>query len=179
MRMWSFGHKTWQIVKFPKTAETYVHRSGRSARAGASGEAVVLLGQADNVSYKKVMNNLNKGDLTAWDANQPSRMIYGEWWSVLTTWGWLYLMTRSTLACSQNRQNVAREEKRNGGEELVQGKQCWHLTRVRGNAEYALTTVAKNNGQWTFFLYLAITLKWANKRLVYCKHKTRVHYTAK
>ena len=38
----------------------------------------MLLGQADNVNYKKVMNNLNKGDLETWDENQPSRLVYGE-----------------------------------------------------------------------------------------------------
>lgn len=55
-----------------------MHRSGRAARAGKSGQAVALLGQADNANYKKIMNSLHKPDLTIWDESQPSRTVYGE-----------------------------------------------------------------------------------------------------
>jgi len=61
--------------QFPKTAESYVHRSGRSARGGASGEAIVLLSGADYPSYKKVLNTLKKNDLDSFDRSPPPKAI--------------------------------------------------------------------------------------------------------
>ena len=66
------------FLQFPKTAESYVHRSGRSARGGASGEAIVLLSGADYPSYKKVLNTLKKNDLDSFDRSPPPKAISGK-----------------------------------------------------------------------------------------------------
>merc|ERR1711990_1282427 len=49
--------------QFPSTAESYVHRSGRAARAGKSGVAIALIKDTDHHHYKKVMNTLKKSAL--------------------------------------------------------------------------------------------------------------------
>ncbi|NRD74578.1 DEAD/DEAH box helicase [Shewanella sp. VB17] len=50
------------VINFdmPKLAEEYIHRIGRTARAGAKGDAVSLVGPKDWVSFKQVQQFLNK-----------------------------------------------------------------------------------------------------------------------
>ena len=77
------------FLQFPKTAESYVHRSGRSARGGASGEAIVLLSGADYPSYKKVLNTLKKNDLDSFDRSPPPKAISGTSYNMSHTPGCL------------------------------------------------------------------------------------------
>ncbi|GIX94359.1 ATP-dependent RNA helicase DDX24 [Caerostris extrusa] len=44
----------------PRTAETYVHRSGRTARAENEGLSLLLIDPQDGVLYKKISKTLNK-----------------------------------------------------------------------------------------------------------------------
>ena len=50
------------VINFdmPKLAEEYIHRIGRTARAGAKGDAVSLVGPKDWISLKQVQQFLNK-----------------------------------------------------------------------------------------------------------------------
>lgn len=50
------------VINFdmPKFAEEYVHRIGRTGRAGAKGDAVSLVGPKDWVNFTQVQNFLNK-----------------------------------------------------------------------------------------------------------------------
>ncbi|KAL5017190.1 hypothetical protein ScPMuIL_006779 [Solemya velum] len=48
--------------QIPHTVETYVHRSGRTARASKAGLSVVLIGPDDMRNYKKIMNTLNRNE---------------------------------------------------------------------------------------------------------------------
>ncbi|WP_088008228.1 DEAD/DEAH box helicase [Indiicoccus explosivorum] len=45
-------------VDVPKTYEQYLHRSGRTGRAGADGEALTLLSYADERQYKRIAKEL-------------------------------------------------------------------------------------------------------------------------
>ena len=45
-------------VDVPQTAEQYLHRSGRTGRAGADGEVLTLLAYADERHYKKISKQL-------------------------------------------------------------------------------------------------------------------------
>ncbi|AQQ52470.1 DEAD/DEAH box helicase [Planococcus lenghuensis] len=45
-------------VDVPQTPEQYLHRSGRTARAGADGEALTLLSYADERQYKRISKEL-------------------------------------------------------------------------------------------------------------------------
>jgi len=45
-------------VDVPKTAEQYVHRSGRTGRAGADGEVLTLLTYQEEKDYKKLTKNM-------------------------------------------------------------------------------------------------------------------------
>jgi len=47
-------------VDVPKTMEQYLHRSGRTGRAGADGEVLTLLTYADEKDYKKLTKSLGK-----------------------------------------------------------------------------------------------------------------------
>lgn len=47
----------------PRTAETYVHRSGRTARANESGISVLLVTHDDMRKYKNILMTLKKDDL--------------------------------------------------------------------------------------------------------------------
>ncbi|MEC4725986.1 DEAD/DEAH box helicase [Shewanella sp. D64] len=51
------------VINFdmPKLPEEYVHRIGRTARAGAKGDAVSLVGPKDWVNFKQVQQFLNRG----------------------------------------------------------------------------------------------------------------------
>ena len=58
------------VINFdmPKFAEEYVHRIGRTGRAGAKGDAISLVGPKDWVSYKQVQQFLKKSfDLSVID----------------------------------------------------------------------------------------------------------------
>ncbi|KAM5129268.1 ATP-dependent RNA helicase DDX24 [Mantella aurantiaca] len=46
----------------PRTSETYVHRSGRTARASSDGLTLLLIGPDDMVNYKKIFRTLEKND---------------------------------------------------------------------------------------------------------------------
>ena len=41
--------------------QLYIHRSGRTARASREGLSVILVGQEELGSYKKIMKTLNAG----------------------------------------------------------------------------------------------------------------------
>ncbi len=43
----------------PKTSEEYIHRIGRTARAGSSGQAITLLSERDYDNFKKVLSDRN------------------------------------------------------------------------------------------------------------------------
>ena len=45
----------------PRTVETYVHRSGRTARASKKGVSVLLVEPKDAVNYRKLCSTLNEG----------------------------------------------------------------------------------------------------------------------
>lgn len=45
----------------PKTAEIYVHRSGRTARANNTGNALLLIEPQENKNYKKLLKTLGRG----------------------------------------------------------------------------------------------------------------------
>ncbi|RKO89308.1 P-loop containing nucleoside triphosphate hydrolase protein, partial [Blyttiomyces helicus] len=47
--------------QLPRTAELYVHRSGRTARAQADGVSVVLCSPEEVGVYRKICNLLKKG----------------------------------------------------------------------------------------------------------------------
>ncbi|GMR41677.1 hypothetical protein PMAYCL1PPCAC_11872, partial [Pristionchus mayeri] len=44
----------------PRTAETYIHRSGRTARASSSGLSIVLVDPTESSFYRKMCSNLNR-----------------------------------------------------------------------------------------------------------------------
>ena len=48
--------------QIPRSAETYVHRSGRTARANRAGTSLMLVGPAELESYKKFCAALQKPD---------------------------------------------------------------------------------------------------------------------
>ena len=47
--------------QMPRTAEDYVHRSGRTARISRAGMSVMLLDPADVTRYRKICKNLRRG----------------------------------------------------------------------------------------------------------------------
>ncbi|KAM3920062.1 ATP-dependent RNA helicase DDX24 [Leptodactylus fuscus] len=46
----------------PRTSETYVHRSGRTARASSDGLTLLLIGPDDMINYRKIFRTLEKND---------------------------------------------------------------------------------------------------------------------
>lgn len=46
----------------PRTSETYVHRSGRTARASSDGLTLLLIGPDDVVNFRKIFRTLEKND---------------------------------------------------------------------------------------------------------------------
>ena len=48
--------------QLPRDAETYIHRSGRTARALAEGLAVALVSPDDTKSYKRIIYRFNDGE---------------------------------------------------------------------------------------------------------------------
>ena len=46
----------------PRTAEGYVHRSGRTARAQKTGLSVIMIEPGENIMYKKTCHTLNRND---------------------------------------------------------------------------------------------------------------------
>ncbi|XP_075049181.1 ATP-dependent RNA helicase DDX24 [Mixophyes fleayi] len=46
----------------PRTSETYVHRSGRTARASSDGLTLLLIGPDDVINYKKICRTLEKNE---------------------------------------------------------------------------------------------------------------------
>ncbi|XP_063048735.1 ATP-dependent RNA helicase DDX24-like, partial [Engraulis encrasicolus] len=46
----------------PRTSETYVHRSGRTARATKQGLSLLLIGPDDLMNYKKIYRTLGKDE---------------------------------------------------------------------------------------------------------------------
>lgn len=49
-------------VQVPRTSETYVHRSGRTARATKQGLSLLLIGPDDLMNYKKIYRTLGKDE---------------------------------------------------------------------------------------------------------------------
>jgi len=65
-------------VDLPHTVEQYLHRSGRTGRAGADGEVLTLLSYKDEKNYKKLLRQagqkpvqkvIYKGQLIEGNAN--------------------------------------------------------------------------------------------------------------
>jgi ATP-dependent RNA helicase DDX24/MAK5 len=48
--------------QIPRTAEEYIHRSGRTARASNTGMSVMLLDPKDVTRYRKICKNLKRGN---------------------------------------------------------------------------------------------------------------------
>ncbi|CAH2327818.1 ATP-dependent RNA helicase DDX24, partial, partial [Pelobates cultripes] len=46
----------------PRTSETYVHRSGRTARASSDGLSLLLIGPDDVLNFKKICRTLDKNE---------------------------------------------------------------------------------------------------------------------
>ncbi|KAG9481834.1 hypothetical protein GDO78_010844 [Eleutherodactylus coqui] len=46
----------------PRTSETYVHRSGRTARASSDGLSLLLIGPDDVINYRRIFRTLEKND---------------------------------------------------------------------------------------------------------------------
>lgn len=46
----------------PRTSETYVHRSGRTARATKEGLSLLLIGPDDMMNFKKIYRTLGKDE---------------------------------------------------------------------------------------------------------------------
>lgn len=46
----------------PRTSETYVHRSGRTARATKEGLSLLLIGPEDMINFKKITKTLGKDE---------------------------------------------------------------------------------------------------------------------
>lgn len=46
----------------PRTSETYVHRSGRTARATKQGLSLLLIGPDDMMNFKKIYKTLGKDE---------------------------------------------------------------------------------------------------------------------
>lgn len=46
----------------PRTSETYVHRSGRTARASKEGLSLLLIGPDDMMNFKKIYKTLGKDE---------------------------------------------------------------------------------------------------------------------
>lgn len=46
----------------PRTSETYVHRSGRTARATKEGLSLLLVGPDDMMNFKKIYKALGKDE---------------------------------------------------------------------------------------------------------------------
>uniref|UniRef100_A0A6I8RZT6 ATP-dependent RNA helicase n=1 Tax=Xenopus tropicalis TaxID=8364 RepID=A0A6I8RZT6_XENTR len=46
----------------PRTSETYVHRSGRTARASSDGLTLLLIGPNDMINFKKIFRTLEKNE---------------------------------------------------------------------------------------------------------------------
>ncbi|KAM8921002.1 ATP-dependent RNA helicase DDX24 [Pelodytes ibericus] len=46
----------------PRTSETYVHRSGRTARASSDGLSLLLIGPDDVINFKKICRTLDKNE---------------------------------------------------------------------------------------------------------------------
>ncbi|KAH7719692.1 DEAD box protein/DEAH protein box helicase [Aphelenchoides avenae] len=55
------GVKNVVHYQVPKTAENYVHRSGRTARASSSGMSVLLVDPTDVTFYHRICKNLKRG----------------------------------------------------------------------------------------------------------------------
>ncbi|KAL7717923.1 ATP-dependent RNA helicase mak5 [Entamoeba marina] len=49
----------------PRTTEIYVHRSGRTARAGRSGKCIVLVEKENKKSYEAILRSLKKEDFAS------------------------------------------------------------------------------------------------------------------
>lgn len=50
------------LNKVPRTSETYVHRSGRTARAAKEGLSLLMIGPDDMINYKKIYKTLGKDE---------------------------------------------------------------------------------------------------------------------
>lgn len=60
-------HKTVILIscnanQVPRTSETYVHRSGRTARATKEGLSLLLIGPDDMMNFKKIYKTLGKDE---------------------------------------------------------------------------------------------------------------------
>lgn len=58
---WAWGLFTQTVLtQVPRTSETYVHRSGRTARATKEGLSLLLIGPDDMMNFKKIYRTLGK-----------------------------------------------------------------------------------------------------------------------
>jgi len=61
--------------QIPRTAEDYVHRSGRTARASKAGMSIMLLDAKDVTRYRKICKNLSRAqELPFLELDNPKRM---------------------------------------------------------------------------------------------------------
>ncbi|KAI6173046.1 ATP-dependent RNA helicase DDX24 [Aphelenchoides besseyi] len=61
--------------QIPRTAEDYVHRSGRTARASRNGMSIMILDPKDVTRYRKICKNLKRtDDLPTLDSDNSRRM---------------------------------------------------------------------------------------------------------
>ena len=65
------------VVHFnlPRTADVYVHRSGRTARAGQEGLALQLVSPEDKQAQRLLMVSLGKGTSPSWLYSQTSNPL--------------------------------------------------------------------------------------------------------
>jgi ATP-dependent RNA helicase RhlE len=59
----------------PQVPEDYVHRIGRTGRAGAKGEAVSLITQEDQAQWKEIVRMLRKSDRLPAQARMPQTAV--------------------------------------------------------------------------------------------------------
>lgn len=59
----------------PRTAETYVHRSGRTARAKNVGSALLLIEPQEHRTYIKLIHTLGRGDNRSFGLKKKKNLI--------------------------------------------------------------------------------------------------------
>lgn len=62
----------------PFNAEVYVHRSGRTARIGKSGEALALLAAEDEKNFKTICSVIHKGEANPMEHIEMLSVKYGQ-----------------------------------------------------------------------------------------------------
>ena len=70
--------------ELPSDPKTYIHRIGRTARAGKSGRAITLVSQYEVETYMKIENLIGK-KLEEYKIDEQSALIFHEW-VIEATW---------------------------------------------------------------------------------------------